>query len=297
MTSLDDIGLAFVGWKPRQNWFRNHYSGYSSKGLEAKPVVVLQAYIDDSELGKPPVSVLAGWYATAETWVRFSEAWQKMLDGPPAIPYFKLREIRSTGGIGALLNKQQRLDREREAMSISADFDLIGFSNLVVVDQFKAEIASFKSKKYCTLYHALAYASMCQAADYLYSKGIRETVDFIFDQQMTQERDVLDTWYLIKRNAPSRLRRRLGATPVFPPDHEALPLQLADAFAWHTRRQVVRKLNGQELEPSPWNVRPENEMKRSFVAILGGEQLAHSVRYMTKLVVSERIRTGRLRPD
>ena len=52
--------------------------------------MVLQAYVDDS--GNSPDShafVLAGFVAPSEAWAKFCDDWQRVLDRPPGVAYFK----------------------------------------------------------------------------------------------------------------------------------------------------------------------------------------------------------------
>src|SRR5207247_2038198 len=60
-------------------------------------MAVYVAYSDESEVAQPNGEFLFGGYIANETdWPCVSRAWQeRVLDGPPPIPYLHLREIRN----------------------------------------------------------------------------------------------------------------------------------------------------------------------------------------------------------
>jgi hypothetical protein len=61
-------------------------------------LMVLNAYVDASGKGDPKLLVLAGYIATAETWIEFSKEWQSRLD-QAGMPYFKMNDaVRSRPG-------------------------------------------------------------------------------------------------------------------------------------------------------------------------------------------------------
>ena len=67
-------------------------SGLAPVRRETRPLLMLQAYIDDSGVGGP-LLVLAGYIATAPAWAEFSRDWQELLDMRPRWPYAKMSEI------------------------------------------------------------------------------------------------------------------------------------------------------------------------------------------------------------
>src|SRR3990172_9989052 len=66
-------------------------SGFAGEEAWKRPLMVLQAYIDPSGKGDPHHLVMAGYIATAETWIDFSNAWKAKLD-EAGFEYFKMSE-------------------------------------------------------------------------------------------------------------------------------------------------------------------------------------------------------------
>lgn len=46
---------------------------------------MMEAYVDDSGTGDPPVFLLAGFVGRAERWAEFSERWIEALRGRPRL--------------------------------------------------------------------------------------------------------------------------------------------------------------------------------------------------------------------
>jgi hypothetical protein len=59
--------------------------------------MVLQAFVDDSGIGQPPVYILAGWIADAAKWADFLTEWDRVLRMSPRIRYFKFAEAMGWG--------------------------------------------------------------------------------------------------------------------------------------------------------------------------------------------------------
>ena len=71
-------------------------AGYAFNKRKWKPLAFLQAYIDDSysDTGDRRL-FLAGYLHNADTWQKFSDEWQNVLNEAPAIDYFKMSEANS----------------------------------------------------------------------------------------------------------------------------------------------------------------------------------------------------------
>jgi hypothetical protein len=70
-------------------------SGLADEQRRKRLLLVLQAFIDDSGNGQPPVLVLAGFVARAESWATFADKWRAALGG---LAYFKMKECASLSG-------------------------------------------------------------------------------------------------------------------------------------------------------------------------------------------------------
>jgi hypothetical protein len=60
---------------------------------------MLKVYVDDSNVGVEPISVLAGWIADDTTWASFETEWTAALGMLPRLAYS--RKLRPTAGPGS----------------------------------------------------------------------------------------------------------------------------------------------------------------------------------------------------
>ena len=92
---------------------------------------MLKVYIDDSNVGVEPVSVLAGWAADEETWANFEKEWTAALGMSPRLAYFK--ETEANGRSGEFAGWSDRLFAERMhlLMRVIADHKLFGLISAV----------------------------------------------------------------------------------------------------------------------------------------------------------------------
>jgi hypothetical protein len=92
---------------------------------------MLKVYIDDSNVGVEPVSVLAGWAATEETWASFEKDWSAALGMSPRLAYFKETEANGRSGEFAGWSDQSFADRMHLLMRIIADHNPFGLISAV----------------------------------------------------------------------------------------------------------------------------------------------------------------------
>src|SRR5713101_10048359 len=60
-------------------------------------VPLYQAYLDDSGRASGPTYVIAGFLSTAKTWRWVAQKWKELLDTPPILAYFKMKEAMNPG--------------------------------------------------------------------------------------------------------------------------------------------------------------------------------------------------------
>ena len=74
--------------------------------------------------------------------------------------------------------------------------------------------------------------------------GINSACDFIFDEQLGFQEEILGWWpqtrALIDRAPRSDIAQRVGSPPIFRNEKEFLPLQAADLYAWQVRYNYIR---------------------------------------------------------
>ncbi len=78
-------------------------SGLPGKRRTERQLLMLQAYIDGSATQGRNILVLAGYIAKAETWAKFSDDWQELLDNRPLRlrdqTAFKFNRVKSKSSI------------------------------------------------------------------------------------------------------------------------------------------------------------------------------------------------------
>jgi hypothetical protein len=92
---------------------------------------MLKIYVDDSNVGIEPVSVLAGWAAEEETWTSFEKEWSAALGMSPRLAYFKETEANARMGEFAGWSDQSFQERMHLLMRIIADHKLFGLISAV----------------------------------------------------------------------------------------------------------------------------------------------------------------------
>jgi len=206
----------------------------------------MQAYIDDSI--EPPVFVLAGFVARGEQWGKLTIAWEKALDKPPRLEYFKMKEAHALEGKFKGWSKRDRdarltllvnIIREHVLGSVSAVVRQTDFS-----DVLKGRIATPLDNPYWSMYHSIINSVF----EWEIKNGIHEPVDFIFDEQLHQSDEVQAHFSAFYELAPPRVKALFGERPVHRNDKKVKALQAADMLAWHIHRGYYEKERGTEFD-------------------------------------------------
>src|SRR3974390_2605970 len=78
-------------------------------------IIQPQACVDDSgSEPQSPIFVFAGFIASAKQWADFSADWQKALDEPPGLSYFKLTEALSLSAKGQFSRHKGGTEQKRD---------------------------------------------------------------------------------------------------------------------------------------------------------------------------------------
>jgi hypothetical protein len=99
--------------------------------------VALQAWIDDSGKGQPPVYLLAGYLGAPSQWAAFSHDWDEMLQGPPKLDYMKSTEASRLKGQFLDWPASERDKRQLAAVSIIKKHGVIGVKVGIKHDDFR----------------------------------------------------------------------------------------------------------------------------------------------------------------
>ena len=97
-------------------------------------------------------------------------------------------------------------------------------------------------------------SAMLESTRFLTAHGFRERIDFIFDTASEREQHVvLQAWHFWRSTEWMKERQALmGDPPVFSDDKVVLPLQAADFYAWHARKERQMLSEGRSYEHPSW---------------------------------------------
>lgn len=216
----------------------------------SKRLMLMLAYVDGSgTMNDSPAYVMAGYLGSAEAWEAFSGDWKAALDHPKAIEYFKMSEAWARRGEFA--GWEEGL-RDARLKLLSPIINRHAFSALIFVastDGWKKHVVGKLNERYHDRPYFFAFHSiMSLAVKYLDSKGIKEKVDFVFDEEggesMRLMLESFDGWADV---APTHLKEYIGSRPIFRNEKEVLPLQAADMLAWHVRRSFADGIQGKDV--------------------------------------------------
>jgi hypothetical protein len=218
--------------------------------------MILRAYIDDSDINREPVSILAGWIAPAGSWAAFADEWQRGLDMKPRLKYFKMSECMGFGGEFAGWSKESRDHRLRYFVKLIEEHKLLAIGGVIRTAEYREIFRNSPVKTFDVPYYLMFFGLMAglatSFADIQEAVATKaDKVDFVFDDQPGQMEKVLASWSYFKEVAPDHIRPLLGDPPIFRNDMTTLPLQAADLYAWHLRAQETATFSGEAYQ-SPW---------------------------------------------
>jgi len=213
---------------------------------------MMKAYVDDSFMGHAPVSVLAGWIASASTWARFSDEWQEALAMKPRLDYFKMSEATSLSGQFAGWSEQSRNERMRLLVRIIADHRPLGIASAMPYDLYQRVFGKNPDKAIAHPYYVSFYGLIAFVAEDLAARGLKEKIDFIFDVQPGQMDIVMASWERFVRISPPEVQAILGDPPIFRDDKVTMPLQAADLSAGWLRAQAADTILGRPDRNPIW---------------------------------------------
>jgi hypothetical protein len=103
--------------------------GFAEPVRSNRLLLMLVAYLDDSDMGQAPVSVLAGWLHDSASWATFSDEWNEALGMRPKLDYFKYSEARSLSGQFSGWHEDTRNERVRRLVRIISDCQPYGIAS------------------------------------------------------------------------------------------------------------------------------------------------------------------------
>jgi hypothetical protein len=199
-----------------------------------------QAFLGDSGRGSGPSYVIAGFLASVEGWLDFADRWQRVLDMPPRLPYFKMKQAMNRGAARNRNSPFYGWPQEHiyEAVEVFTELTskLPMRIRIRVPNNDWNRIYSGKIGPQTNIPFLLAHLSAMQETTRLLAQsGITEKINFIFDTALPHEQHwVKMAWHFWRQREWLPERKALfGDPPDFRDDKVVLPLQAADLYAWH----------------------------------------------------------------
>lgn len=246
-------------WGPAADPVARLVCGFAPPLRERKIIVVLDGYVDDSGgsggAGDGDHFLLAGYVASSEPWMRFSEEWDAECGKHPATPDFKMaiamRPIGSEEGYG--WSEEQRERRIESLAEIINRWTRLRVSCVIRRSGYEHIVRGNVPGAIDSAYFLAFYTVIVAVAHYMGQSNLSGSVDWVFDEQGKVGRKARKHFEWIKNHASPAIRPYLGVEPIFRHDSQLLPLKAADMFAWSLRRnhsieQPANQSTGATLE-------------------------------------------------
>jgi len=223
------------------------------------------AYLDDSGRGSGPTYVIAGFLSTTNRWQIVSQEW-KELRNIAGLDYFKMKEAMDPGARAKQPGQYYGWPREEIDELVDLFTELIWRRvsiriRITIPNRSYEGIFKGKISPQVDFPYWLAHVSaMLETTRLLALVSINEKVDFIFDTASKREQYfVLNAWHFWKANEWLSERKVLfGDPPIFGDDKIILPLQAADLYAWHARKERQVLSEGGVYDDLGWRALNDN---------------------------------------
>jgi hypothetical protein len=184
---------------------------FAEKALPSSRLLLMfAAYIDDSSMNTPPVSVLGGWVGRAKDWAAFSDSWAEALWMKPRLRYFKLSEAQNLKGEFGGWSEESRDERIRLLVKIIERHKFLGVANAMPLDDYREVFGNIPDRGIQNPYFLSFFGIIALLAGHYRRIGETEPIDFIFDVQPGQGDMVTAAWRHFLTVAPPDLRPLLG---------------------------------------------------------------------------------------
>jgi hypothetical protein len=218
---------------------------------------MLQSFADSSQQyhREPKVFALGGYIAPADTWARFSAEWQRALDGPPKLDYFKYREALRQDEQFRGWKPEDCIKRAGLFRQVIEQFEPVEFAILFCADHFDRAFQGVPRNIRNPHYFAINLL-MPHVARNLEKLGLeRGPIDFFFDNQEMEKTRLIQGWEFAAKNlrpAPPDLFSAILKNPLaFRDDKDVLPLQAADMIVTWSRMNFAAELKREDRPPIP----------------------------------------------
>lgn len=225
--------------------------GYPAERREARRLLMLQAYMDESEQGD--YFVLAGYVASVPAWAAFSDEWHALLHHGshhfPRLDEFKMSEMHDT---------EARMEMVPWFYRVIEKYVEFGLEMVIPVSVVRSEYENIewpewmdRPERYKNPY-LIAFRGLFDGLRSFGSDlGIAEKVDFIFDKRLHDDDLCREAWSEMSKD--QGFKDLCGEDPQFRDSKLNLPLQAADFIAYWARewaKKGERPTTGNL--PFPW---------------------------------------------
>lgn len=224
-------------------------SGLPSGQREKRPLLMLQAFIDDSGTdGRSPVFVLAGFISTVERWAAFTDEWTESLRWA-GIEYFKMNEAATLTGQFLHWSEANRDEKVVRFHRIIEEHVIHAVSLRLILSDLEYVIGHRPEAFLKNPYYWSFWEIMTQMRRNAHKFGLNKEIDFVFDQQLIEKGKLADAWDAVTAQSRGNLQTDF---PGFRSSKAVKPLQAADMIAWWIRREVEKDQFGIDGLTPPW---------------------------------------------
>ncbi|HEY9156317.1 DUF3800 domain-containing protein [Candidatus Binatus sp.] len=232
---------------------------------------MFQVYVDDSGRGEDqnnPLFVLAGYVGRARNWLGAVDDLQRIMRKEPRLDYLKGKEAASLKDHFNGWSEAERDAKLAEMIGVLNKYKMIALSIGIRYADFNRILA--RPKGAMKNPYALAFCHVVVwMLDSARKNPVRETIELIFDQGVIgRERNIRAAYEGMMGHLLKEMTDLLIGRPQFEDDWKFLPLQMADLFAWHSRRDYIEQLASRgtrRLESNVWNSLRTSQGKGLFL--------------------------------
>jgi len=207
--------------------------------------MVFSGFVDDSGSDRGiyggNVYVLAGFVSTAERLKEFSDCFSVICDKEPKIEDFHMYEAYRPKSKYGWRDGKQRDTRIAEVVSLIREKALYRVDSVLAWPNYERIVKGRVPPEIDSPYFLLYYSIILAFAHFMDQANVEGTVDWVFDDQGALGHHASSWYVFIRDNVEDRVKKRLGARPVFRHDREFPPLKSADVYAWQVRRHLAKE--------------------------------------------------------
>jgi hypothetical protein len=235
------------GWDDSVNCVRKIYCGVSSQRKNARAMLTMHAFLDDSgsDWKSPPRQgevahyVLAGHLSAVPHWEVFADQWQHAIDGPPQLEYFKASEAQSLKFQFDGWNDEQRDGLILRLARIIEAATLLRIQVALPQNLYDQYIKGKIPERWDNPYFMclLRVVEIVAFGAHRLARPGTTKIDFIFDEQqkLKKQAEAVFEFYKGTRIPFAEVIGKISHED----EVEFLPLQAADLEAWLTRRELA----------------------------------------------------------